>query len=410
MSSPAASPTASSGSFARTDSHTLTVDFGQEPFKTFQGRVIQLCGVIAPPNSQITVERMKGGTYNRVVAITWTGKDDCKAHHFILRVPRDWPVSLGRHLGPLHILHQQGQFPVPEVIKFDTSLRNILELPYMLQVRIPGTSLDFTYHDLPQKTKCAIATRVGQVFAALHSIRSVVAGRPTMSMKEVKVARFRDPEEHWCMQLPELVPYEDGPASQSTFDLIHAIIAPQLEREIAKNGRVGATKINDLQKVLTVASEMHKFGVWGEDGYCLCHMDMAFRNIMAEKPSLTNPSGITGILDWDSAIFAPLVMSCTPPRWLWASYPDWIEYGEDEWYDTEDFLAHEYLSPESCELKQCFEDAAGPVYARLGEGPQYRLARRLLRDVFHLSHYEAHPIDFDEVVEQWAIIRGPQCG
>ncbi|KAJ5720282.1 uncharacterized protein N7483_008216 [Penicillium malachiteum] len=321
MSSPTSPSTGSSGSCTRTDSHTSTVYFEQESFKKFQDRVFQLCEeVLAPPNSQITVERMKGGSYNRVVAITWTGNDDCKTHRFILRVPRHWPVSLGRHLGPLNILHQQGQIPVPEVIKFDITLRNVLERPYMLQVRIPGKSLDFTYHDLPHQTKCAIATRVGGVFASLHSIRSVVAGRPTISLKEIKVSRFRDPEEHWCTRVPELVPYEDGPASQSTFDLIYAIIAPQLDREIVRNERI--EKINYLQNILTVASEMHESSVWGEDGYCLCHLDLALRNIMADKPNITNPSGITGILDWDSAVFAPLVMSCTPPRWLWASYPD----------------------------------------------------------------------------------------
>ncbi|KAJ5718756.1 hypothetical protein N7488_004402 [Penicillium malachiteum] len=73
----------------------------------------------------------------------------------------------------------------------------------MLQVRMPGNSLDFTYHDLPHHTKCAIATRVGEAFASLHTIRCVAAGRPTMSLKEIRVARFRDPEERWTNTNPD---------------------------------------------------------------------------------------------------------------------------------------------------------------------------------------------------------------
>ncbi|KAJ5638746.1 hypothetical protein N7528_001136 [Penicillium herquei] len=110
MSSPAASSRGSSESHARTASLTPTVYYEKESFKTFQDRVFQLCEeVLAPPNSQITVEKMRGGSYDRVIAITWTSNDDCKGHHFILRVLRDWPVSIGRHLGPLKLLHQQGR-------------------------------------------------------------------------------------------------------------------------------------------------------------------------------------------------------------------------------------------------------------------------------------------------------------
>ncbi|KAJ5638745.1 hypothetical protein N7528_001135 [Penicillium herquei] len=130
----------------------------------------------------------------------------------------------------------------------------------MLQVRMPGKSLDFTYHDLPHHTKCAIATRVGEVFASLHTIRSVVAGRPTMSLKEIRVARFRDPEERWTNTKPDLVLYENGPARQSTFDLIHAIIAPQLGRAIPRDKDVESIKY--FQQILAVASEMYKLGVW----------------------------------------------------------------------------------------------------------------------------------------------------
>lgn len=65
-------------------------------------------------------------------------------------------------------------------------------------------------------------------------------------------------------------------------------------------------------------------------------MDLGYRYILPMPPrprapqysgrEQTGKQGITGILDWDSALFAPLVLSCRPPMWLWA----WSDGPEDE--------------------------------------------------------------------------------
>jgi hypothetical protein len=67
-----------------------------------------------------------------------------------------------------------------------------------------------------------------------------------------------------------------------------------------------------------MASEMDALGVLDENYYCLCHLDLETRNILATAPSLTQPQAITDILDWDSTLFAPPLMSCSPSMWLWA--------------------------------------------------------------------------------------------
>lgn len=57
--------------------------------------------------------------------------------------------------------------------------------------------------------------------------------------------------------------------------------------------------------------------------------------------------------------------------WLWA----WNN--EDE--EDERLANNTPPTPGLRELKQLFEDAAGPTYRRFAYGAQYRLARRLLR-------------------------------
>ncbi|KAJ5952368.1 uncharacterized protein N7479_010781 [Penicillium vulpinum] len=69
---------------------------------------------------------------------------------------------------------------------------------------------------------------------------------------------------------------------------------------------------------------MSVLGVLDGNDYCLCHLDLEPRNILARAPSPTQPQTVIGILDWDIALFVPPLMSCSPPMWLWA----WDE--EDE--------------------------------------------------------------------------------
>lgn len=116
---------------------------------------------------------------------------------------------------------------------------------------------------------------------------------------------------------------------------------------------------------------MSALGVLDGNDYCLCHLDLEPRNILVSAPSPTQPQAITGILDWDSALFAPPLMSCSPPMCLWA----WTD--EDE--EDERLAGDTPLTPELCELKELFESAAGPFYHRFAYGAQYRLSRTLIR-------------------------------
>ncbi|KAJ5097750.1 hypothetical protein N7456_008471 [Penicillium angulare] len=164
---------------------------------------------------------------------------------------------------------------------------------------------------------------------------------------------------------------------------------------IISRGPDGEYEVEFFDQFLKIASEMHDIGILEEDGYCLCHQDIAPRNILLQQKPQADV--ITGILDWDSSLFAPLFMSCAPPMWLWAI----DELDED---DEERFAGDIPSSPEYRQIKELFDEAAGPVFLRYAYHPQYRIARSLFRFIVEgltsnddFERAERLPREWDEV-------------
>lgn len=126
----------------------------------------------------------------------------------------------------------------------------------------------------------------------------------------------------------------------------------------------------------------------------LCHLEFQPRNFLADTQNPTAP--ITGFLDWDSAIFAPSFISCTPPTWIWA----WSD--DDDEAETKQTANEMPATREACELKAIFEQAAGPAYLRFAYDPVYRLARRLFK--FACNGMGSN-VDLDEaelMLDEWS--------
>ena len=89
--------------------------------------------------------------------------------------------------------------------------------------------------------------------------------------------------------------------------------------------------------------------------------DMHQRNIMAQV-SNSGSLSITGILEWDEAVFAPSVVACEPPWWLWD------DNRNDHHVDSNHLGTWPYecsgandmpKTSEQQELRHIFEDEAG---------------------------------------------------
>ncbi|KAL4946725.1 kinase-like domain-containing protein [Aspergillus oleicola] len=373
-------------------SDSSTVIYDHEPFEIFKARVLKLAQtVLNPANGEISIERMHGGGFNRIIGVSVTSDNGPATGQYVLRVSRFEAASLERDLAPLQLLRQQSEIHVPDVVAFDTTTRNALENPYMIQRRIPGSSLFPNYPNLPHDMKCAIATELGKVYSEMHSIKSVTAGRLTLSpsQESLMIQPFGD------TSTDLLVPYENGPAAKTTSELLCLLLTCWKEQAAAE-GPNQSVRISFFDQFLTTASEMNALGILNEDSYCLCHLDLEPRNILVMPPSSNQPQAITGILDWDSAIFAPPFMSCSPPMWLWA----WNDDDEDE------RLADNAPStPEFAELKHSFEEAAGPTYHRFAYGAQYRLARKLFKFALDGLQTNEDMMDAESLLTEWAQVQ-----
>ncbi|KAL4796819.1 hypothetical protein BDV19DRAFT_360501 [Aspergillus venezuelensis] len=381
---------AASDSDTNSQSDPSTLVYDHEPFDTFKTRVLKLASnVFNTANATISIERMQGGGFNRIIGISVASETGASTGQYILRIPRFEAASLNRDLAPLQLLRQQSEIHVPEVIAFDTTTRNALESPYMIQKRIPGSSLFPDYPTLPHDMKCAIAKELGKVYFEMHSIKSVTAGRLTLppGQESLMVQPFGD------ISANALVQYENGQAAKTTPGLLRLLLTYQKEQAAAE-GSNQSFRVAFFDQFLTIASEMNALGVLNEDSYCLCHLDLEPRNILAMTPLPTQPYAITGILDWDSAIFAPPVISCAPPMWIWA-------WNDDE--EEDERLANNIPStPESAELKRLFEEAAGPTFRRFAYGAQHRLARKLFKFALDGLQTNEDMTDAESLLSEWA--------
>lgn len=172
----------------------------------------------------------------------------------------------------------------------------------------------------------------------------------------------------------------------------------QFERwKAAASKHESILKVDYMKCLAAVTTQMNEAGLLGDDEDCLCHLDLnhAPHNIMVDIQD--NSLSISGILDWDCAIFAPRFVGCVPPMWIWA----WnVEEDEDE--------AHANDTPNSLErqeLKQLFEDAVGERFPRFAYLPQYRISRRLFKFAQHGMNSSWHIEDADRLVSEWAGMR-----
>ena len=234
------------------------------------------------------------------------------------------------------------------------------------------------------------------------SLRSNVAGRLTLrgeSEATFGVKPWMSTEDEGGLAKP----YSDGLPSQTTQQLLTTSFLARRAKNLAQcpSDTVGPNFWLDFCRM---ASELESYGCLNNPIFSIAHLDLAPRNILINLAVHADVPIISGILDWDSAVLGPQVLSCAPPMWLWA------------WQDNEDEDERKANdtppTARNRELKKLFQEAAGPEYMRLAYGEENRLARRLIRfDIDGLQSNE----DFKEaesMLAEWRMKSGqrPQEG
>ena len=437
-----------------TVSQTSTEEYCQCPYEEFSLQVRELCELLwkvkpTPEDSNdsnspahrgidgiavtlgpktFSFEKMKGGGYNRVIGIDIADSrgESGESRRLVLRVPRFLDARPDRDAATLSFVRKYISIPVPEVVIHDFTKNNPLDSPYLIQARIPGYSLQTNpgpnyYPDLSHKHKCIVAKELGRILGEIQSVEHsspglIEAGIDREGGQDYIVRHLElstlagiDAESDLNTNRPFFQSRiygadpdtSEGPAGQRTsFERsIYYFFLVQFGRLRASELRRDPAMIgwwHYYERLAIMARQMDDLHLLEDDRSCLCHLDlnMAPRNIMA-KVEADDSLTISGILDWDSAIFAPRFVGCVPPMWIWA----WSDEEEDE------LLANNTPNtPEQQELKQLFEDAVGPKFLEYAYRPEYRLARRLFQFAMDGMPTSEAVQEAESLLSEWATI------
>ena len=422
-SSPESSTSASlsEGAASSVHSDSSTLVYGHESFTEFSLRVKDLCHILwdSPKHSMIEklyrsqigglfgvktilgslrlasandygIERLAGGGYNRIIGIAVFDQKTTTSRRLILRVPRFDDARPEREVATLRFIRQYTSIPTAEIEAVDFTSNNPLQKPYVIQKRVSGNDLQACMQDLSQEQLCVLTKELGRILIMLQSVNNPVSG-VIEANHELRfcVRPFELKTPFGIVQEAEAI-QQDYTLSQTTL----AFFCAQLGRWRAADTQYGEHKVHLWDCLITAAHQIDQAGFFDDTDNCLCHLDFQARNIMVEVKS-QNTLSITGVLDWDSAIFAPRFVSCAPPWWIWAD-----EDGEDD-EDDESKANDPPRSETGKELKRCFENTVGQDFLRYAYEPQYRLARMLFKIALHGIRSNEYFSLAETFLEEW---------
>lgn len=375
---------------------------------------------VSVPPKEYLIHRLRGGGFNRVIGITIKYSTGDEPTHLILRVPRFDDVQHDREVAVLRFICHYTTIPVPEVKYVDFTCTNPLKQCYVIQSRISGYDLQHQgkptfYPDLNHEQKCTFAKEFALILHKLHDIMHPFPGLIEASANgdnnhdytvrpfELRSSCGYYPELDLNTKLPffqerpfikNWEPSEPSPFEQGTY----YFMAAQFGRWKALDLRCDPATIrwsDKYDRLVTMMVEMFDLGFLGDNENCVCHLDLlgSPRNIMAD----INPDGslsITGILDWDSAVFAPRFVGCAPPMWLWA----WNEEEDEDEKHANDTP----WTPENQEIKRIFEKTVGDRFLLYAYKPEYRLARDLFRFAKSGIGSNTELEEAEEVMKEWS--------
>ncbi|KAI2617287.1 hypothetical protein GGS26DRAFT_603219 [Hypomontagnella submonticulosa] len=367
---------------------TSSIMYSQEPFESFQYKALTLARTKVWADAgadEVTVERLLGGGYNRIIGLTRQSVEQPEAKtQYILRIPRFEynHDAFPSDVASLLFLHKYTTIPAPSVVSFDDTTTNELEQPYMIQNRIAGSPLYSAYPNMSHLERCRLATELGCAYRKMLAVRSSTSGKLSFPTDDISIQAPLQVTP-WCPADGSVrVPFSTSAAPHSVFEMLIASFKAWRVEELRLRPQNLFTAFY-IDRFTTMVEELDDAGFLDNVPYSLAHLDLAPRNVMVNPSSDVEQSIISAIIDWDSAIIGPMFMTCMPPVWLWA-YDREDESDEEDsrgviiekgWGETTCYSAE---TREDQELKDKFEEAAGPDYMRFAYNPVYSLARRLV--------------------------------
>jgi hypothetical protein len=404
-----------------TVSSTSTVEYNQESFSSFQAKVTTLILHLFPSHTEraITLERTKAGAHTRIIGIAlsepqsrlpWYSVENMRAQlsacvrgrtqrpskpkTYILRIPRSTAHNLHHQVATLTYLKHNFAFPVPSIVRFDSSADNALGRPYMLQRRLAGHPLAQLWRTLNQAQRKCAARYIAEVVRDMAKLTSRCGG----------IISARNTTHDLTTGFLRVEPVPVGPDSDVTEIYAARLAAPQTRREFLlelierqrcyARDRGNPTFEHVWDGFVDMTNKLADAGLIPDtDAFHLVHGDLQSRNLLF---AVTSPVTVrlTGILDWDSVLFAPRFVGMCAPSFLWSG-DDADELGEDD-------ARVEPTGAEKAELKRVFDDVVGEAFYRESYRREYVLARRMFYFLVKGIRSGGDVFSCEEVLEKWA--------
>ncbi|KAK2813184.1 hypothetical protein FQN50_000862 [Emmonsiellopsis sp. PD_5] len=324
-----------------------------------------------------------------------------RVSRYILRIPREPKAAISDQISMLSFLKLRTKLPSPDIVHFDLTNENATEKPYMIQRRIPGVDLQGAYPTLPHAQRCCVVYQIARICREMQDITSPIGGCLTASPEnlttEFPVSLDRITVSHLRLHFrgEPLEAIENTLKSEKPLDML--LLQFQRWSTLHTTLSPGSWLLpRYFAQLEVIAEQMDALDCFGGNDMVLCHTDLSPRNIMVD----TTPDGsihISGILDWDEAIFGPRVMSCLSPSWIW----QWQDNSEEDETKAPD-------DPEDVELrelKSIFEKEVGEGFTSLAYPRQYRLARKLCHFALYGIHCKEHMEAAHALFNEWRLVK-----
>jgi hypothetical protein len=431
-----------------------------EPFETFQNKVVALAPELRAEFQD--VERVTGGIHHRIIGLTLRNPPVhsglSNSTQAILRVARldtyepvegdpEYTAELAAELAAwvtleeideaavLSLLTRSG-IKVPNVLACDTTRKNALNYPYLLQTRLPGTSLWKVWDDMSVDDKINIAGELAKFIAKLDTVRFPVAGRllydatsktEKLPLELTKVSEIGDKVVvrgfHRHFEDHNERDASTAPPPSSLYELLSMHVDARVQHKRKNGCFISDSKLIKLQTMLQDIKEMNWFATDdGSAAYSIIdHPQLTPSSIMVEQTENTDGSlgwHISGVLQWEHTHCLPPTLARQPPAWLF-DLPVGVQLPRPvrryHWGDN-DMMPLEYYQEvksghPAAKIKERFEQVmVNTIYTRQYGARAMEVYQddaygrgRWLRRVLHLAMYRGvHQSKWKQVFREWA--------
>ncbi|KAF8848075.1 hypothetical protein BDZ45DRAFT_733169 [Acephala macrosclerotiorum] len=272
---------AASSNDERKDYETFGKD--EDSFEDFKLKVIKLCHDIGY-GEPAEVERMEGGSYNKIIGLRFTSPDEQK---LIIRMPffiyeDSHSYEISDQVSVLLYLSQFDFMKVPQILAYDTTGNNAIGTQFVLQTRLPGSCMQDVFYKLTLPEKLHLTGLVAEMAMKMMEVKLPKPGR-LIGPRSLPPFSHTPPEPSTSIEIGGYreYPSTDPPAIEQQH--LTPFLLELLELRIQDESSSGVPEM--YQKLQAITREMQMAGLMREYDVesVLWHWDFCARNILIQQ-------------------------------------------------------------------------------------------------------------------------------